>query len=528
MDYDYRWKIRAGILFFSLAMALAAAAATGPVVRINSGRLRGVARHGLAIYKGIPFAQPPVGRLRWQPPQPVKAWSGIRAATHFGHDCMQKLFPGDAAPLRTRPSENCLYLNVWAPAHISHPLPVIFWIYGGGFVNGGTSPAPYSGAQFARDGLVFVSANYRVGRFGFFAFPALVKSGGLFGNYALMDQIAALKWVRKNIAAFGGNPGQVTIFGESAGGASVLDLLTSPLAEGLFVRAAVESGGGRDEVLPPARVRHAGPNGQPSAEADAVNFARLMGIHGSGARALAALRRLPAAAIVHGLNMASMFPQRKIYSGPVRDGKLIVHASETIMRQGGEARVPLLIGANSADLGFFFARTLRQAFAPFGAHAAAARAAFDPHHTGNVRAIAQRIGMLETMVEPARFVARIYAAAGEPAYQYRFSYIAHALRTRLRGAPHSSEIPYVFDTLRHSMWAAFGKGLTRRDEATARAMHAYWVNFAKTGDPNGHALPHWAKISPHGNQIMNFTLHGPKPETDPWRKQMDLIAAIQK
>ncbi len=528
MDYDYRWKIRVGILFFSLAMALAAAAATGPVVRINSGRLRGVARHGLAIYKGIPFAQPPVGRLRWQPPQPVKAWSGIRAATHFGHDCMQKLFPGDAAPLRTHPSENCLYLNVWAPAHISHPLPVIFWIYGGGFVNGGTSPAPYSGAQFARDGLIFVSANYRVGRFGFFAFPALVKSGGLFGNYALMDQIAALKWVRKNIAAFGGNPGQVTIFGESAGGASVLDLLTSPLAEGLFVRAAVESGGGRDEVLPPARVRHAGPNGQPSAEADAVNFARLMGIHGSGARALAALRRLSAAAIVHGLNMASMFPQRKIYSGPVRDGKLIVHASETIMRQGGEARVPLLIGANSADLGFFFARTLRQAFAPFGAHAAAARAAFDPHHAGNVRAIAQRIGMLETMVEPARFVARIYAAAGEPAYQYRFSYTAHALRARLHGAPHSSEIPYVFDTLRHSMWAAFGKGLTRQDEATARAMHAYWVNFAKTGDPNGHALPHWAKISSHGNQIMNFTLHGPKPETDPWRKQMDLVAAIQK
>ena len=171
-------------------------------------------------FKGIPFAAPPVGDLRWKPPQPVTPWTGVRPATAYGSDCMQLPFPGDAAPLGTPPAEDCLVVNVWRPADASTKLPVMVWIYGGGFVNGGSSPAVYDGSQFAKRGVVLVSFNYRVGRFGFFAHPALTKESpnGPLGNYAFLDQIAALKWVQKNIAAFGGDAGNVTIFGESAGG----------------------------------------------------------------------------------------------------------------------------------------------------------------------------------------------------------------------------------------------------------------------------------------------------------------------
>lgn len=500
-----------------------AATPPGPVVSLQSGRVRGLARGGLMIFKGIPYAQPPVGRLRWRPPQPVRPWAGIRPAVRFGHDCMQLPFPGDAAPLRTTPSEDCLYVNVWAPRHASHPLPVMVWIYGGGFVNGGSSPAVYSGAGFAREGIVFVSFNYRLGRFGFFAFPALERQGGLQGNYAYMDQIAALRWVRDNIRAFGGDPARVTIFGESAGGMSVNVLLTSPLARGLFHGAIIESGGGRDNLLVPPPLDHPGPHGLPSATADGIAFARRMGIHGTGAAALAALRRLPAKAIVDGINMASMGAQRSIYSGPMVDGRVVVAPSAAVFQAGRETKVPLIVGANSLDIGFSAAKTMAAVFRPFRPRQAEARRVFDPSGHAPLKAVRYEVSEARLMLEPARFVARSMARAGEPAFQYRFSYVAYALRSRLPGAPHSSEIPYVFDTLRLSMWSGFGKGITARDLRMAGEMHAYWVNFVKTGNPNGPGLPHWTAITPDGNQILNFTPAGPRPETDPWRLRLDLV-----
>lgn len=512
----------------SVCCAAGAQSPNGPVVKIQPGLVRGVVRNGLRIFKGIPFAQPPVGKLRWQPPQPVKPWRGIRSAANFGHDCMQLPTPGDAAPLRTTPSEDCLYLNVWAPEHASAPLPVMVWIYGGGFVNGGSSPAVYSGANFARDGIVFVSFNYRVGRFGFFAFPALIKQGGLVGNYAFMDQIAALKWVRRNIAAFGGDPHKVTVFGESAGGMSVNTLLTSPLARGLFERAMIESGGGRNNLLAPPPLDHPGPHGQPSAVADGVAFAEAMGIHGTGAKALAELRELPAEKIVNGINMASMFAQRHIYSGPMIDGKIVVEPSEAIMKAGRQTKVPVVVGANSADLGFNNAKTFNELFKPFGTHAAEARRAFDPSNHESFQEVRAQVGAAFMMIEPARFVARQMAAAGEPAYEYRFSYVATALRHKLHGAPHSSEIPYVFDTLRKSLWSDFGKGITQQDLAAAHDVHAYWANFVKTGNPIGPGLPHWQPITRDGNQIMNFTESGPKGETDPWKARLDLVEQVQR
>jgi para-nitrobenzyl esterase len=508
-------------------LPVAAANAPSPVIQIASGRVQGVARDGLMIFEGIPYAAPPVGRLRWQPPQPVMPWSGVRSAVHFEHDCMQLPDPHDDTPLRTTPSEDCLYLNVWAPLEHAQELPVIVWIYGGGFVNGGSSPAVYSGAAFVRQGLVFVSFNYRVGRFGFFALPALVKQGGLVGNYAFMDQIAALEWVRRNIAAFGGDPHEVTIFGESAGGMSVNVLLTSPLAHGLFQRAMIESGGGRDTILSPASLDHPGPRGQHSAEQDAVAFARRMGIQGDGAAALAALRRLPAQKIVDGLNMPSMRQQQDIYSGPMIDGKVMVQRPEDVFKEGGQAKVPVVVGANSADLGFTTAHTLAALLVPFGARRAEALRAFDPGGHASVRVIGQRIATVRDMIEPARFVARSVAAAGEPAYEYRFSYVAASVRGKFPGAPHASEVPYVFDTIRKYMWGNFGKGVTAQDLAMARTVNEYWVNFARTGNPNGPGLPHWPAITPDGNQLMNFTMKGAKGEIDPWKTRLDLVQPLQ-
>jgi len=500
-----------------------------PVVKTNAGEVRGVISGDLAIFKGIPYAAPPVGRLRWRRPQPVKPWKGIRAATAYGHDCMQLPFPHDAAPLRTQPSEDCLYLNVWVPRNRdANPLPVMVWIYGGGFVNGGSSPAPYDGSHFADKGVLFVSFNYRLGRFGFFAFPALLKQGGPVGNYALMDQIAALKWVRRNIRAFGGDPNQVTIFGESAGGRSVNMLLTSPETKGLFVRAMVESGGGRDNLLPADPLNQPGPNGRPSAVQIGINFARSMGIEGTGAKALAELRALPAQKIVNGINMATMARQADTYSGAILDGTIVTRPPEDTYKDCLVNPASVVVGANSADLGFSSGKTVDEILSQFGPDAAAARQAFHVKPSQSVAELAQQVGRVEMMIEPARFVAQRVAACGQRSYEYRFSYVATPLRGKLSGAPHSSEIPYVFDTLRDSSWGNFGKGLTANDLKIAAQMNSYWANFAKTGDPNGPGLPHWPRFTKSGDELMNFTVDGPKGGPDPWVTQLNLVEKIQK
>ena len=268
--------------------------------------MAGAAADGVVSWKGVPFAAPPVGDLRWRAPRPAPAWDGVRQASAYANDCMQQPFPSDAAPLGTPPAEDCLYLNVWAPEKpAAAKLPVMVWIHGGGFVNGGSSPAVYDGSHFARRGVVFVSFNYRLGRFGFFAHPALTQeaAGGPLGNYGYLDQIAALRWVQKNVAAFGGDPGNVTLFGESAGGGSVNTLMISPLAKGLFHKAIVQSGGGRaGGVMAMRHARQPGPDGSPSGEANGLAFAKLAGVTGEDAAALAALRKLPAADVVRGLN----------------------------------------------------------------------------------------------------------------------------------------------------------------------------------------------------------------------------------
>lgn len=504
------------------------------VVKIESGRLEGAVANGIQSFKGIPYAAPPVGALRWKPPQPVAAWTGTRDAKAYGDDCAQDPFPFDAAPSRVPFSEDCLYLNVWRPADSTKNLPVMVWIHGGGFVNGGSSPAIYDGSNLAKQGVILVSFNYRLGRFGFFGFPALTAEdpNALHGNYGYMDQIAALKWVKANIAAFGGDPDDVTVFGESAGGASVHTLLTTPLAAGLFHKAIIESGGGRGTLTGPRRLSEDLP-GLPSAETIGVNFAKANGIEGTGPEALAALRALPADKVVAGLGLMTVTAATgTTYAGPVIDGELVTEAPDEAYRAGHMAKVPLIVGANDADIGFSDAKSMDEALAPFGTDKDKALAAYDPDHTGDVHLVAHDIAMDQLMVEPARLTAALFADQGLPAFEYRFSYVAPAAAAAfdvnplmaqfsVKGAQHASEIPYVFDTVT----AAYGNATTPADEATAKAASAYWVAFAKSGSPNASGLAEWPPYSPAKDTLMNFTQDGPKAMPDSWRTRLDLVTA---
>jgi para-nitrobenzyl esterase len=512
--------ILTGVVLAVMVGVPQAADAKADVVTVETGALRGVAQDGVVTFKGIPFAAPPVGDLRWRPPQPAAPWSRVRSATNFGHDCMQQPVPSDAAPLGTQPSEDCLVLNVWRPANApSRKLPVMVWIYGGGFVNGGSSPAIYAGTAFAKRGIVFASFNYRLGRFGFFAHPALSKESpnGLLGNYGFMDQIAALRWIQRNIAAFGGDPGNVTIFGESAGGFSVHTLMTSPMAQGLFNKAIIQSGGGRSNLTPGRRLKGEVSGGPASGETVGLAFAKRVGIDGDDEQALAALRRLPAETVVSGLNMMTMFDPT--YSGPMIDGRVVVDEPGAVYRAGGGAKVPVMIGSNSMDLGFPQGRTLDEVLAPFGAeNRARARSAYDPSNSGDVRAVGLLVASDRMMVEPVRFVAKTLSAQHRPVYAYRFSYVAESMRSSWPGAPHATDIPFVFDTVA----AKYGAALTAADAATAELAIGYWIAFAKTGNPNGDSRPNWPAYDATKDQILDFANSGAVAKPDPWRARLDL------
>jgi para-nitrobenzyl esterase len=514
-------------LFFLLFLAaglMAMPCTAQEFVTVDTGKLQGVTTDGVTAFKGIPYAAPPVGDLRWRPPQPAAQWSGVRQAAQYGHDCMQLPFPGDAAPLGTPPAEDCLVLNVWAPANRGNqPLAVMVWIHGGGFVNGGSSPAVYDGSAFAREGIVFVSFNYRLGRFGFFAHPALTREStdGMLGNYGYMDQIAALHWVQRNIAAFGGDPNNVTLFGESAGGGSVHAMLNAPPARGLFQRAIVESGGGRGNLAGATHLHEASAN-SPSAESIGLAFAKANGIEGEDAAALAKLRALPADTVVNGLNMASMGAARSTYPGPMADGKIVIDDPETAYRAGKQPRIPLIVGANNLDIGFSGAKTLDEVFAPFGQNAAKARSAYDPENSADLRSVSFRVAADALMVEPARFVAETLSEEGQPVWEYRFSYVADSMRKEWPGAPHATEIPFVFDTV-HARYLA---ALTPADADMAKTVHRYWVQFAKTGNPNMAGLPAWPQYSVKGDVLMNFTQQGAQAEPDAWKTRLDLTAQL--
>jgi para-nitrobenzyl esterase len=521
-----------GAAVLGLAAMGAGNAAPPALVRVDSGQLQGVVDDGVVSYKGIPFAAPPVGDLRWRPPQPVAPWTGVRQAAEFGADCMQGGFgppPGPGASPGRAPSEDCLFLNVWSPASGTPgaKLPVMFWIYGGGFTGGSSSMPGTSGTQFAKQGVVMVAVNYRVGRFGFFAFPALSRErpDETKGNYAYMDQIAALQWVKRNIAAFGGDPNNVTIFGFSAGGVSVHSLIASPMARGLFHKAIAESGGSRDSVLTarPMRADGVDPNYPVSAETIGINFARSMGIEGTDQAAMANLRALSADQVLRGAPPQPGASVPSYETTPILDGKLVTETAETAYKARRQPRVPLMLGSNSADTAGsrIRATTKEQLFARFGQWSAQAKAAYDPDGTTDLATLVSRANNDFGQAEPARFAADAFAANGSPVYRYRFSYVPTAMREKMRtGAPHGGEIAFVFGTLT----ARPGSTLSPEDQAVSRIAQSYWVNFAKTGDPNGAGLPAWPRHDPSKDSIFEFRPDGSAGAgPDAWKARLDLM-----
>ncbi|MDG5497214.1 MULTISPECIES: carboxylesterase family protein [Azospirillaceae] len=506
-----RFLIAASLIAFPfLAVAAQAANVT---VTVEAGALEGVEENGVRAFKGIPFAAPPVGDLRWRAPVPPASWTDVRSAKSYGNDCQQVPFAGDAAPLGGPLGEDCLYLNVWTPVDAKPGVkyPVMFWIYGGGFVNGGTSPGVYDGTAFARNGVILVSANYRIGRLGFFAHPALTAEagGGPTGNFGFMDQLAALKWVQRNIAAFGGDPANVTIFGESAGGRSVHVLQSLDAGRGLFSRAIMMSGAGR-----PGSVMSM--TDQKTAEEKGVAYARSVGITDTGPAGLAALRALPASTLGDA-SMASLLKTGDhLMINPHIDGRLVTDEPERLLAAGhGSPHIPVMVGATGMD-GFPLDRDPERALAGFGSRADEARRLYaSPNDLIMVWKIAGDRGF----IEPARYVMRAAAARKATSFGYRFSYIAQSQQASAMGAMHASEIPFVFRTIN----VRFPGQVTPTDEATSQAIHDYFVSFARNGVPTANGGPEWLPYNAAADKILDFTLQGPRFIDDSYRARLDLV-----
>ncbi len=489
----------------------AGAAAAGPAdVKVDSGALAGVVEHDVVAFKGIPFAKPPVGDLRWRAPQPVEAWSGVKAADKYGALCMQKINIKDNGVGPPPASEDCLTLNVWKPLHAGkRKLPVMVWIHGGGLVNGSGTAALYDGSALARQGVVVVTLNYRLGRFGFFAHPALTAENpkGPLGNYGLLDQIAALQWVQRNIAAFGGDPKEVTAFGESAGGVSVNHLMLAPAARGLFIRAIVESGAGREMSAP---LHGPGVGGIPSAEDQGEAFVKKLGVKATDA---AALRAIPADAIIAGGD-----PDMSKGELIVIDGVTQTMEVTQGFRQGLEMKVPYIVGSNSRELPV--PPSMIDTFFGGAGHMSAAEKARLADTYGGQQAFNDNVLSDIVFTEPAHYLAGLHAANGAPTWLYRFSILSPTAPKMLTGAPHASERQYVFNTLSTSPWPTVDA-----DKPLAAGMSAYWADFAKRGDPNGDHRPTWPRYSAARDELLDFTNKGPVAEKTPRPDALKALAA---
>jgi len=492
-----------------LAAALAiltfiASAARAETVTIDSGPLAGTSEHGIDVYRGIPYAAPPVGRLRWAPPAAPAKWTSPRDASSFGPICPQPP-RGDrvqAMGAGQRQSEDCLYLNVFAP-HGARHAPVMVWIHGGAHRFGSGSGPLYDGSNFAKDGVILVSINYRLGLLGYFAHPALTKAAAPdapLGNYGQMDQIAALEWVKRNIAAFGGDPGNVTVFGESAGGSSILYLLAAPSAKGLFDKAIVESGGGWFNA-----------GTLTSKEAEGVAFASKNGLAGADATP----EQLRAVPVEKTLDLPA-----QLGFGPFSDGRLIPESPTRAFADGSASDVPLIIGSNS------FEASLMQSFnippeRIIGRLSPSTRQSYASDATDDTT-LAHAVFTDSVMGAPAHWVAR-QEAGGAPSWLYHFSYVASMQRDRVPGARHGSEIPYVFGTA-SALASRFGISLSPEDTAMETLMHACWVSFAKTGKPQcGNQV--WPAYTSASDTLMEFgTRTGPVSGFR--RAQYDALGAV--
>lgn len=461
--------------------------ASGPVVTIDTGQLRGTRVDGVTAFRGIPYAAAPVGERRWRPPEPATAWTGIRPATDYGPTCAQ---PRVAAPAGIgRFDEDCLTLNVSTPdTRPARLMPVMVWIHGGGFSQGSGNVPQLNGTAIPRQGVVVVTINYRLAMFGFLAHPALARPGDPVGNYGLLDAVAALRWVQRNIDAFGGDPRRVTLFGESAGADAVNYLMVMPAARGLFQQAISQSSS--VGLAPAPRLaRSAGFN--PPAEKIADAFILKLGL--AAADPAATLRALPTERLLAAMGERDRFT-------PVIDGETLPDQVGLLFAAGAQHKVPYLTGGNSweASLG----RMIGGGFSPaFAARLvpAADKARLYPGLAGD-QLNDEVFGDL-IILSHSRYLAGRMRAAGMPVYSWYFSYVAADRRLRQPGAAHADDIAFVMGTLDEEPDLA---RVTARDRHVSRLMTRYWTQFAKTGNPNVPGLPEWPPFEPGADRVLEI------------------------
>jgi len=493
-------------VFLTVALSHTALAQIN-TVKVTGGRVQGVESDGISIFKGIPFAAPPVGDRRWQAPAPVVSWKGVKKADSFGLACMQpENSQGNTAPV----SEDCLYLNVWTPAKkAGEKIPVLVWIHGGGFSGGSTSIPMYDGAGFAKKGVVFVSIAYRVGPFGFLAHPELSReSGHGSGDYGMADMIAGLQWVKRNITRFGGDPGKVTIFGHSAGGMAVNMLAVSPVAKGLF-RSVICMSGGSFAPLQTSNEAVTG-LGIPSlqlAESNGEEFLQKLGVTD-----IKAARKLSAEEIQKGVAGGPGGMRFR----PVADGYIIPGDLYSIYQPRRFQGTPILVGNTSNELGAFMgggnttaAQFEQRIRSQYGAHADAILSVY-PHATDSEAARSAKELSRDSMFGWSTWTwSRLQSEKHKgKAFEYYFDY--HA--PDADGAGHGSDVPFAFQTL------STRRGeLNPADLKLTNIISSYWVNFTKTGDPNGPGLPEWPAFSNRDQKAMVFdanTSARPVPNLD--------------
>lgn len=505
-------------------------------VNIANGTLEGVMDNGVRSFKGVPFGEPPVGDLRWKPPQPVKNWQGARKSDKFGPRCMQRNVFGDMNFRANGMSEDCLYLNVWTPAKTGREkLPVLVYFFGGGFIAGDGSEPRYDGASMAGKGIVAITVNYRLGVFGFFAHPELTKESPhqASGNYALFDQRAALLWVQQNIAAFGGDPKRVTIAGESAGSIAVSAQMASPLSKDLIAGAIGESGSimGALSAVPLA-----------DAEQNGVKFATAI-----GKDSFAALRAMPADQLLE----ATAKPGLPRFS-PTVDGYFFPKAPVEIFAAGEQARVPLLAGSNSEESGAAgvlgreqptvenYRKALQRLYND------KADAVFKLYPASNetevLDAARDLAGDRFISYSTWKWVELATKTGGKPTYYYRYDRPRPAMRPEMgdaqpglaggvvrgqpprppaRGAVHSAEIEYAMGNLDGNKVYAW----TPDDYKVSKIMQEYFVNFIKTGNPNGKGLPNWPQFNANQRMIIDVNT---RAEADKVRARYEFLDQFYK
>jgi len=485
------------------APAASPPALDGPIVKIKQGKVQGFIAKDVVVFRGLPFAAPPVGDLRWRAPAKPAKWSDVRPANVYGASCQA--------------AEDCLYLNIYEPAAVKKnaKLPVMVWIHGGAFYFG--SGSTYDGTQFAKQDVIVVTVNYRLGRAGWFAHPSLTQENpkGLLGNYGLMDQIAALEWVQDNIKSFGGDKKNVTVFGESAGAISINYLMLAPQARGLFSKAIAESGFGRLPAQPLSTA-----DGKNSVEQVGAAYAAKVGINGSDAAAATALRALSWADLTKGLGGIGA-PDAPL---PMADGKMITESAVDGFAKGKQARVPYLVGGNS-DEASLTRRGMNAAerLTAIKERRAEFLAAFDPDKSSDAERIVARWVTDVSISEPDRALARLHAKRGLPTYVYHFSYVPIATRATSFGLAHGGEISYVFNNPRAgSAFDEEGKGI-------ASAANKYWATFAKTGNP-GSASPTWPRFELNNEVLMEFGFGGtPVVQKDFHKARLDWVeSSVEK